>query len=291
MTNVIPLDPKKRILASLRPASLSEAQAAVAVLAKALPIMPSIQDPPAFKGIMAEFLAPYPADVLMEAVNQAIEDLKHMPSIHEMVELCKRLVVPRTPNCAGWSKPRTRSNRSNAKPTNAPSRPNEKPNARRKTRLVDKPRADGCNVLKRGPASAWVMLRHCRAMSRSPMAFRSHWSAAGEAASRGRPHWSAVSHGPPNSVGKWPSPSEQGERSSKGEFPGPSAWRSASSSVATRRPRDPRLKRGSRATRGGDMRDHRPKAFGRRSGRSTRRVASTSRVPRMMMRSLPRSRI
>ena len=48
MTNVIPLDPKKRILASLRPASLSEAQAAVAVLAKALPIMPSIQDPPAF---------------------------------------------------------------------------------------------------------------------------------------------------------------------------------------------------------------------------------------------------
>jgi hypothetical protein len=95
MTNVIPLDPKKRILASLRPASLSEAQAAVAVLAKALPIMPSIQDPPAFKGIMAEFLAPYPADVLMEAVNQAIEDLKHMPSIHEMVELCKRLVVPR----------------------------------------------------------------------------------------------------------------------------------------------------------------------------------------------------
>jgi hypothetical protein len=42
MTNVIPLDPKKRILASLRPASLSEAQAAVAVLAKALPIMPSI---------------------------------------------------------------------------------------------------------------------------------------------------------------------------------------------------------------------------------------------------------
>jgi hypothetical protein len=95
MTNVITLDPKKRILASLRPASLSEAQAAVAVLAKALPIMPSIQDPPAFKGIMAEFLAPYPADVLMEAVNQAIEDLKHMPSIHEMVELCKRLVVPR----------------------------------------------------------------------------------------------------------------------------------------------------------------------------------------------------
>jgi hypothetical protein len=95
MSNVIPLDAKRRIEASLQPASLSETQAAVAMLAKALPIMPSIQDPPAYKAIMAEFLAPYPADVLMQAVHQAIKDFKQMPSIREMVELCKRLVWPR----------------------------------------------------------------------------------------------------------------------------------------------------------------------------------------------------
>jgi len=95
MSNVIPLDAKRRVEASLQPASLSETQAAVATLTKALAIMPSIQDPPAYKAIMAEFLAPYPADVLMQAVEQAIKDFKQMPSIREMVELCKRLVEPR----------------------------------------------------------------------------------------------------------------------------------------------------------------------------------------------------
>lgn len=95
MTNVIPLDPERRFETSLRPASLSEVQTAVAVLAKALPIMPSIQDPPAFKGIMAEFLARYPADVLMEAVDQAIGQFKHMPSIHEMVAICEQLIESR----------------------------------------------------------------------------------------------------------------------------------------------------------------------------------------------------
>jgi hypothetical protein len=95
MTNVIPLDPKKRIEASLQPASISEAQAAVALLAKALPIMPSIQDPEAFKGIMAEFLARYPADVLVRAVHQAVPKFKHMPSTAEMLELCETLVEPR----------------------------------------------------------------------------------------------------------------------------------------------------------------------------------------------------
>jgi hypothetical protein len=95
MSNVIPMDPKKRIEASLQPASPSEAQAAVAMLAKALPIMPSIQDPQAFKGIMAEFLAAYPADVLIAAVDQAVQKFKHMPSTAEMIELCKGLVHPR----------------------------------------------------------------------------------------------------------------------------------------------------------------------------------------------------
>jgi hypothetical protein len=95
MSNVIPMDPKKRIEASLQPASPSEAQAAVAMLAKALPIMPSIQDPQAFKGIMAEFLAAYPADVLIAAVDQAVQKFKHMPSTAEMIELCKGLVYPR----------------------------------------------------------------------------------------------------------------------------------------------------------------------------------------------------
>ena len=65
MSNVIPLDSKKHIEAALRPASPGDAQAAVAVLAKALPILPSIQDPPAFRTIMADFLRPYPADVLI----------------------------------------------------------------------------------------------------------------------------------------------------------------------------------------------------------------------------------
>ena len=95
MTKVISLDPKKHIAASLQPAKLSEVQGAVTLLAKALPIMPSIQDPEAFKGIMAEFLAPYPADVLMEAVYQAIPGFKHMPSIHEMVAICEQLIEPR----------------------------------------------------------------------------------------------------------------------------------------------------------------------------------------------------
>jgi hypothetical protein len=44
---------------------------------------------------MAEYLAPYPADVLIQAVEQAIKDFKQMPSIREMVELCKRFVEPR----------------------------------------------------------------------------------------------------------------------------------------------------------------------------------------------------
>jgi hypothetical protein len=86
--NVIPIDAKKRT-------DLSEAQQAVALLAKALPIMPSIQDPAAFKAIMAERLARYPAAVLMAAINQAINDFKQMPSIHEMIVLCDRLVPPR----------------------------------------------------------------------------------------------------------------------------------------------------------------------------------------------------
>jgi hypothetical protein len=94
MSNVIPLDSKKHIEAALRPASPGDAQAAVAVLAKALPILPSIQDPPAFKAILADFLAPYPADVLIAAVNQAIQNFEHMPSIHEMLELCESLVEP-----------------------------------------------------------------------------------------------------------------------------------------------------------------------------------------------------
>jgi len=95
MTKVISLDPKKRIAAPLQPAKLSEVQGAVTLLAKALPIMPSIQDPEAFKGIMAEFLAAYPADVLITAVHQAVQKFKHMPSTAEMIELCKGLVHPR----------------------------------------------------------------------------------------------------------------------------------------------------------------------------------------------------
>jgi hypothetical protein len=93
--NVIPLDPKKRPEAAVRLADLSEAQEAVAILVKALPIMPSIQDPPAFKAIMAERLAPYPTDVLVAAVRKAIDDFKAMPSIHEMLELCEGLIEPR----------------------------------------------------------------------------------------------------------------------------------------------------------------------------------------------------
>jgi hypothetical protein len=89
--DVIPFD----LMASLRPAGVSEAQAAVAMLAKVLPIMPSIQDPPAFKSIMAERLAAYPGDVLVAAVDQAIDDFKVMPSIHEMLELCEVLMAPR----------------------------------------------------------------------------------------------------------------------------------------------------------------------------------------------------
>ena len=60
MTNIIPFDPEKRLEASLRPASPSELQTALAVLAKAIPIMPSIQDPAAFKGIMADAMAACP---------------------------------------------------------------------------------------------------------------------------------------------------------------------------------------------------------------------------------------
>jgi hypothetical protein len=109
VNNVIPLDPKKRLEISLRPAELTEAQEAVAVLAKALPVMPSIEDPRAFKATMAEFLAAYPADVLVAAVNEAItrvvvspEDgsvrvlgFDCMPSTRQIVEICERLIEPR----------------------------------------------------------------------------------------------------------------------------------------------------------------------------------------------------
>jgi hypothetical protein len=95
MTNMIPLDHKKPIAASLQPDSFNEVQTAIEVLSKGLPIMPSIQDPIVFKGIMAEFLAPYPTDVLMRAVNQAIRDFKYMPSINELVAICEQLVASR----------------------------------------------------------------------------------------------------------------------------------------------------------------------------------------------------
>jgi hypothetical protein len=109
MTNVIQLDPEKRAIeASLRPAGLEVAQAAVKALAKKLAVMPSIEDPQAFKKTMAEFLAPYPADVLLAAVNEAIARVERspdgrvrvlgfdcMPSIREMVEICERLIAPR----------------------------------------------------------------------------------------------------------------------------------------------------------------------------------------------------
>jgi hypothetical protein len=93
--NVIPFDRRERLEASLRPAKLSAAQAAVAALTKSLAILPSIQDPPAFKQIMAEHLAPYPHDVLLTAVKQAIADFKDMPSIKEMLEICEALMKPR----------------------------------------------------------------------------------------------------------------------------------------------------------------------------------------------------
>lgn len=95
MTNVIPFDPERRLDTCLRSATPSEVQACVAMLAKSLPIMPSIQDPLAFKGIMAEFLGQYPADLLIEAVDQAIRQFKHMPSIHEMLVICEQLMEPR----------------------------------------------------------------------------------------------------------------------------------------------------------------------------------------------------
>jgi hypothetical protein len=109
MTNVIQLDPEKRAIeASLRPAGLEVAQAAVKALAKKLAVMPSIEDPQAFKKTMAEFLAPYPADVLLAAVNEAIARVERspdgrvrvlgfdcMPSTRQMVEICERLIAPR----------------------------------------------------------------------------------------------------------------------------------------------------------------------------------------------------
>jgi hypothetical protein len=78
-----------------RPASLTEAQAVVKVLAKALPIMPSIRDPDAFMEIMAEYLAPYSADVLMESVNRAIECFDYLPSTSKMRRVCEGLIAER----------------------------------------------------------------------------------------------------------------------------------------------------------------------------------------------------
>ena len=95
MTNVVPLDPKRRLEVSLQPADLSVAQAAVAALVNGTQIPPSIQDLPAYKKTMAEFLARYPADVLLEAVNEAIPNHKWLPGTNEMIKLCERLIAPR----------------------------------------------------------------------------------------------------------------------------------------------------------------------------------------------------
>ena len=95
MTNVVPFDSKKRLEVSLQPADLSVAQAAVAALVKGTQIPPSIEDLPAYKKTMAEFLARYPADVLLEAVNEAIPNHKWLPGTNEMIKLCERLIAPR----------------------------------------------------------------------------------------------------------------------------------------------------------------------------------------------------
>jgi hypothetical protein len=95
MTNVVPLDPERRLEVSLQPADLSVAQAAVAALVKGTQIPPSIEDLPAYKKTMAEFLARYPADVLLEAVNEAILNHKWLPGTNEMIKLCERLIAPR----------------------------------------------------------------------------------------------------------------------------------------------------------------------------------------------------
>jgi hypothetical protein len=95
MTNVVPFDSKKRLEVSLQPADLSVAQAAVAALVKGTQIPPSIEDLPAYKKTMAEFLARYPADVLLEAVNEAIPNHKWLPGTNEMIELCEKLIAPR----------------------------------------------------------------------------------------------------------------------------------------------------------------------------------------------------
>jgi len=95
MTNVVPFDSKKRLEVSLQPADFSVAQAAVAALVKGTQIPPSIEDLPAYKKTMAEFLARYPADVLLEAVNEAIPNHKWLPGTNEMIELCEKLIAPR----------------------------------------------------------------------------------------------------------------------------------------------------------------------------------------------------
>jgi hypothetical protein len=71
------------------------AQAAVAALVKGTQIPPSIEDLPAYKKTMAEFLARYPADVLLEAVNEAIPNHKWLPGTNEMIKLCERLIASR----------------------------------------------------------------------------------------------------------------------------------------------------------------------------------------------------
>ena len=95
--NVVPFDPKERLAASLAPCGLTEAEAAVAVLATALAIMPSIQNPAGFKRIMADRLAEYPADIVMAAVKQATSygGFDQMPSIPAMCGLCEALAQPR----------------------------------------------------------------------------------------------------------------------------------------------------------------------------------------------------
>ena len=95
MTNVVPFNSKKRLEVSLQPADLSVAQAAVAALVKGTQIPPSIEDLPAYKKTMAEFLARYPADVLLEAVNEAIPNHKWLPGTNEMIALCEKLIAPR----------------------------------------------------------------------------------------------------------------------------------------------------------------------------------------------------
>jgi hypothetical protein len=98
-TKLIPLGELPGVIAqleqSLRPATRQDVKKAVMALFGSFKVAGVVLDPDAFTAAMNAELAEFPVDVLQDAVRHARRTLKWLPSIAEMIEICKEVGFPR----------------------------------------------------------------------------------------------------------------------------------------------------------------------------------------------------